>query len=226
MAKDQGSLPAGGYYPVFLDLKHRRSVVVGGGKIAERKALALLRAGTDLTVISPEITRKMEAEKKKGRIKHIRRQYRKGDLKGVFLVIAATDSVEVNEMVSRHAQCLVNIVDTPGLCNFIVPSVVKRGSMMVAISTSGISPALSRSIRKEIERLYPPVFSQYLKSLRGIRAKALKGIGDKRRRTVLLKSLAADQMLRLLREKGCGETKRRAVNLLKKAEGKGDRHGY
>lgn len=212
----------GVYYPVFLNLKNRKVVVVGGGEVAERKMLALLRAGADLTVISPEITRKIEIEKKRGRIKHIRRKYRKGDLRGVFLVIAATDSSAVNGMISRDAPCLVNIVDTPRLCNFIVPSVMKRGDMAIAISTGGISPALSRSIRKELKKLYPSDFSGYLKSLRSIRAGALKGIGDKRKRTEFLKSLASEEMLGILRERGYGEAKRRAVDLLKKTKGKED----
>jgi len=212
----------GVYYPVFLNLKDKKIVVVGGGKVAERKMLALLRAGADLTVISPEITGKIEREKKRGRIKHIRRQYRKGDLTGVFLVIAATDSSAINEKISYDAPCLVNIVDTPRLCNFIVPSVMKRGAMTIAISTAGISPALSRSIRKELEKLYQSEFSGYLESLRSIRAEALKGIGDKRKRAEFLKSLASEEMLGILREKGYGEAKRRAVDLLKKAKRKGD----
>jgi precorrin-2 dehydrogenase/sirohydrochlorin ferrochelatase len=212
----------GVYYPVFLNLKDRKIVVVGGGKVAERKILALLRSGADPTVISPEITGKIEREKKRGRIKHIRRQYRKGDLRGVFLVIAATDSSAINENISRDAPCLVNVVDTPRLCNFIVPSVMKRGAMTIAISTGGISPALSRSIRKELEKLYQSEFSEYLKSLRSIRAEALKEIGDKRRRADFLKSLASGEMLGILREKGYGEAKRRAVDLLKRAKRKGN----
>jgi precorrin-2 dehydrogenase/sirohydrochlorin ferrochelatase len=210
------------YYPAFLNLKDRKVVVVGGGKVAERKMVVLMRAGADLTVISPEITGKIEREKKRGRIKHIRRQYRKGDLRGVFLVIAATDSSAINEKIYRDAPCLVNVVDTPRLCNFIVPSVMKRGPMTIAISTGGISPALSRSIRKELEKLYKAEFSGYLESLRSLRAEALKGIGDKRRRAEFLKSLASGEMLGILREKGCSEAKKRAVDLLKRAKRKGD----
>jgi precorrin-2 dehydrogenase/sirohydrochlorin ferrochelatase len=211
----------GVYYPVFLNLKDRKIVVIGGGKVAERKAFALLKAGADLTVISPEVTRKMEKEIKKGGIKHIRRQYRQGDLRGTFLVIAATDSPAINERISRDAPCLVNVVDTPQLCNFIVPSVMKRGPMMIAISTGGISPALSRSIRKELEGLYGPEFSGYLESLRSIRAEALKGIGNKKKRGEFLKSLASGDMLGILRGKGCSEAKRRAAASLKKAKRKG-----
>jgi precorrin-2 dehydrogenase/sirohydrochlorin ferrochelatase len=216
------SLNPGVYYPVFLNLKDRKIVVVGGGKVAERKVFALLRAGADLTVISPEITRKIERERKRGGIKHIRRQYRKGDLSGTFLAIAATDSSAINERISRDAPCLVNVVDTPRLCNFIVPSVMKRGAMTIAISTGGISPALSRAVRKELEKLYGSEFSGYLETLRSIRTEALKDIGNKRKRAEFLKSLVSGEMLGMLRGKGCGEVKRRAAASLKKAKRKGD----
>lgn len=222
MPESLNAVLPGVYYPVFLNLKDRKIVVVGGGKVAERKVFALLRAGADLTVISPEITRKIERERAKGGIKHIRRQYRKGDLRGTFLVIAATDSSVINERISRDAPYLVNIVDTPHLCNFIVPSVMKRGAMTIAVSTGGISPAFSRAIRKELEKLYGSEFSGYLESLSSIRTEALKCIGDRRKRTEFLKSLASGEMLGILREKGCGEAKRRAVDSLKKTRRKGD----
>ena len=176
------------YYPVFLNLKGKKALLLWGGKVAERKILALLKTDADVTVISPEITKKIEKEKLKGRIKHIRRQYRKGDLKNAFLVIAATDSPDVNEQVSKDAPCLVNVVDTPHLCNFIVPSVIKRDPLTIAVSTSGISPALSRSIRKELEKMYGSEFSDYLKSLKVIRAEAMKVIRDKRKRGRIFKS--------------------------------------
>jgi precorrin-2 dehydrogenase/sirohydrochlorin ferrochelatase len=159
------------YYPVFLNLKGKKAVVVGGGKVAERKILSLLKAGSDVKVISPYLTKRLEKEKLRGRIKHTPRQYRKGDLESVFLVIAATDSGVINERVSKDAPYLVNVVDTPHLCNFIVPSIVNRGLLTIAVSTSGVSPGLSRSIRKELEKLYGPEFANYLKSVKVIRAK-------------------------------------------------------
>ncbi len=143
-------------------------------RVAERKILALLKTGADVTVISPEITKRIAGEKLKGRIKHISRQYRKGDVKNTFLVIAATDSQEINKKVSEDAPCLVNVVDTPSLCNFIVPSVMQRGPLTIAVSTSGISPALSKSIRQELERLYGPEFAEYLQLVEKIRKKAMK----------------------------------------------------
>ncbi len=205
------------YYPVFLNLKGKRAVVVGGGKVAERKILSLLKAGSDVKVISPYLTKRLEKEKLSGRIKYTPRQYRKGDLESAFLVIAATDSGVINERVSKDAPCLVNVVDTPHLCNFIVPSIVNRGLLTIAVSTSGVSPGLSRSIRKELEKLYGPEFANYLKSVKVIRAKALKLIQDKKKRGELLKAIASEKMLEMLRTKGLSKTEKVAVDLFKKA---------
>jgi len=196
------------YYPAFLNLQGKRVVVVGGGRVAGRKILALLKAGAGVTVISPEITKRIEGEKLKGRIKHISRQYRRGDSRKAFLVIAATSSQEINRRVSEEAPCLVNVVDTPSLCNFIVPSVVQRGHLIIAVSTSGISPALSKSIRKELEKLYGAAFGKYLQLLEKIRKKTKGEMTDKKQRTKFLKGFATEEMIKMLRQKGFKEVVR------------------
>jgi precorrin-2 dehydrogenase / sirohydrochlorin ferrochelatase len=193
------------YYPAFIDLEDKKTVVVGGGKVAERKILGLLDTGATVTVVSPWITKRIEREKQKGRICHICRGYRKSDLKGAFLVIAATDDRDVNEKVSRNAPCLVNVVDVPKLCNFIVPSTMQRGALTIAVSTGGVSPALARSLRKELEKNYGCEFSAYLKSLQKIRAQAMTIIKDGKKRAGFLKAVASENMLKLLKEKGCSE---------------------
>jgi precorrin-2 dehydrogenase/sirohydrochlorin ferrochelatase len=138
------------YYPVFLDLEDRLCVVVGGGAVAFRKVEALLANGAVVRVVAPEISRSilrfqgLEIRKKK---------YDKSDLKGAFLVFAATDSEETNKAVSMDALNLnvfCNVVDTPALCSFIVPSVVDKGPIKIAISTGGISPALSKKLRQDL----------------------------------------------------------------------------
>jgi precorrin-2 dehydrogenase / sirohydrochlorin ferrochelatase len=191
------------YYPAFIDLENKKTVVVGGGKVAERKILGLLGRGAKVTVVSPGITKRIEREKQKGRLRHIFRAYRKSDLKEAFLVIAATDDREVNERVSRDAPCLVNVVDVPKLCNFIVPSTMQRGPLTIAISTGGVSPALARSLRKELEKIYGCELSEYLKALRTIRAQAMTMIKDGKKRAGFLKAVASENMLKLLKEKGC-----------------------
>lgn len=206
------------YYPAFLALRHRKAVVCGGGTVAGRKVAMLLKAGADITVVSPEINAYIRRQKDRGRIAHIRRSYRKGDLKNAFLVIAATDSPEVNERISRDAPCLVNVVDTPHLCNFIVPSTIHRGSLTVAISTGGDSPALARSMRKELEQGLGPEFSRYLALLRSIRAEAMRSIDDCQRRRKLLLGIASQDIIRMLREKGYERTKRELKSRLKRAK--------
>lgn len=206
------------YYPVFLNLKNKKAVVIGGGKVAERKILSLLKAKADITVISPSITAKIKMEKQKGAIKHINRRYRNGDITSAFLVIAATDSSRLNKRVSDEAPCLVNAVDMPSLCNFIVPSVIQRGFLTIAISTSGVSPALSRSIRKEIENSYGTEFSEYLKALQDIRAEAMDVIPNQKKRGAVLKSVASAQMIRMLREKGPKKTRKKAKALVKESK--------
>jgi precorrin-2 dehydrogenase len=206
------------YYPAFLNLNKKKTVVIGGGKVAERKVLSLINTGAQITVISPEITKRIEKEKEKGRIRHISRQYRRGDLKDTFLVIAATDSRVVNEKISQESPCLVNVVDTPEICNFIVPSVINRGPLTIAIATGGISPALSRSIRQELESVYGHEISDYLKLLKKIRSETIKIIKDPKKRGAFLKALASEKMLRMLREKGCAVTKRAAKDLFNKAK--------
>lgn len=185
------------YYPVFLNLKDKKCVVAGGGSVAERKALSLVRAGAEVTVISPECTERLKKERLKGRIRHICRGYKKGDLRNAFLVIAATDSNDVNKKISKDAPNLVNVVDTPSLCNFIVPSMVRRGPLTIAISTSGISPAMAKAIRKELEKLYGPAFASRLNALKKIRSKAMREIKDKKTRERFLKKMAAETLGKL-----------------------------
>jgi precorrin-2 dehydrogenase/sirohydrochlorin ferrochelatase len=160
------------YYPVFFDVNGRRCVVIGGGDVAQRKVDTLLKAGAWVEVISPCITEKMAQWEREGRIRYLSREYKNGDLKGAFLVIAATDSKETNSQVALECRCSnipVNVVDDPDRCTFILPSIVERGDLIIAISTSGASPALSKRIREELEKVYGEEYSQFLLILRKIR---------------------------------------------------------
>jgi precorrin-2 dehydrogenase/sirohydrochlorin ferrochelatase len=188
------------YYPVFLDLRGKRCVVVGGGTVAERKVLGLLSAEARVAVISPTLTRRLEKEKAAGRIEHIPRRARDADLDGAFLAIAATDAEEVGRAVARAGKDRpVNVADAPELCSFIVPSTVRRGPLHIAVSTSGASPAMARAIRKDLEELYPPAFGRYLRRVRRLREKILREEPDPRKRERLLKALASPQTIRALR---------------------------
>jgi precorrin-2 dehydrogenase/sirohydrochlorin ferrochelatase len=184
---------------VFLDLRGRDCLVVGGGRVAERKVLSLLRAGANVRIVSPKLTARLEKERSRGSIRHISRRFRKSDLRGVFLVIAATDSEEENRKIAEAKDLLVNVVDRPEFCSFIVPSTIRRGPLQIAISTSGASPAMARAIREEIEELYGPEFSAYLKRLEALRAGAAREIKDRKKRERYLKSLASRAIIRKIR---------------------------
>jgi precorrin-2 dehydrogenase/sirohydrochlorin ferrochelatase len=179
------------YYPAFLDLK-----------VAERKVRSLVKAGALVEVVSPALTTGLKKLKDRGMIAHKKKDYRESDLRGAFLVIAATSSSEVNRKVSQDAGNLVNIIDLPAEGNFIVPSLVRRGPLIIAISTEGASPAVSKAIRKEIEREYDAEFVRYLRFVERVRKKAIKRIKDDRKRERFLKSLASAELIAVLRKKG------------------------
>lgn len=178
------------YYPVYLDLTEKRCVIVGGGPVAERKCTSLIKTGAWITVIAPEITRRLKGYKDKGVLKHIGRDYRKGDLLSAHIVISATDSREINERVARDAESLhklINVVDTPDLCNFIVPAVFRRGMLSIAVSTGGVSPAFAKEIRRELERIYGPEFAEKLEAIGKMRDRAKNEIPGKKERERFIK---------------------------------------
>lgn len=142
------------YYPIFLDMAGRPCVVIGGGAVAERKVKGLLQAGTEVTIISPDLTSHLAGLVGQGRVRHIARRYQDGDLDGQALALVATDDPEVDAAVHREGQergIWVNAADDPAHCDFILPSVLRRGELVVAVATGGSSPALSRAIREELE---------------------------------------------------------------------------
>ena len=142
------------YYPVFLDLRGRSCVVIGGGEIAQRKVEGLLECSADVTLISPDVTPVLERLLNNGPAHWVSRKYCAGDLKGAFLAVAATDVKVVNEAVAAEAELekvVLNVVDDPPLCSFIAPAVVQRGQVTLAISTGGASPALARKLREMLE---------------------------------------------------------------------------
>lgn len=138
------------YYPIFIDLNGKKAVVIGGGNIAERKVNTLLECGAVVTVVAPEATDAICSLATAGRIQWLSRNYQPGDLDGAFCTYAATDDNPVNtavyEEATRNSQ-LCNVVDVPPLCNFIVPSIVDRGDLVIAVSSSGNSPALAKRLK-------------------------------------------------------------------------------
>lgn len=142
------------YYPIFVELKGRRCVVIGGGAVARRKVEGLLRAGANVTVISHTITEQLGILAETGKIGRVARPYRPGDLVGFQFAFVATDDAAVTAAVRREADklgVLMNAADDPAQCDFILPSVLHRDGLTVAVATGGASPALSKAIRQELE---------------------------------------------------------------------------
>jgi precorrin-2 dehydrogenase/sirohydrochlorin ferrochelatase len=191
------------YYPAYLDLRERPCLVIGGGAVAERKAIALLEAGASVTIISPALTPKLHELSESGKITHLQKQYEEKDLSGEFLVIAATDSAEVNTLVAsacRKKHVLVNVAVPPEESTFIVPSVVERGDLLIAISTSGASPALARKIRQDIEQRYGTEYEIFLEKLSAIRKRALEEIPDEGKRRQVFQAIVDSDVIDLIRQ--------------------------
>ena len=151
------------YLPVFLDLRGRRCLVVGGGEVAARKTDLLLQAGAVVHAVAPELGATMQALADDSRIAHRARAFEQSDLEGVQLVIAASNDRAVNERVAELADARaipVNVVDDPALCRFIMPSIVDRSPVIAAISTGGASPVLARLLRGRLEALIPSAFGR------------------------------------------------------------------
>ena len=165
------------YYPVFLNVKGRRCAVIGGGEVALRKVITLLKDGAKVTVISPELCLELASLAKEKKIKYAAREYKSGDLKGVFVAIAATDNSIINRRVAAEARkqaALVNVVDDAGESDFIAPAIIRRGEITIAISTSGQSPALARKLRVKLENEFGEEYGRLGRLIGEARAQAKK----------------------------------------------------
>lgn len=151
------------YLPVFFKLEAKPCLVVGGGVVAARKIALLRKAGARVLVVAPELTPDLTELAATGALQHYARQFQADDLEAIYLVIAATDDADVNAEVARlaHARAIpVNVVDNPALCSFIVPSILDRSPVMIAVSTGGASPVLARQLRSRLETLIPSSYGR------------------------------------------------------------------
>jgi len=206
------------YYPVCLDLEGKCCLVVGGGKIAERKIVSLLDYGAKVRVVSPKVTPEIADLLRQGRIWYEEREFQAGDLAGVFLVIAATNIDQINQGIAREAQrrgILINVVDAPADSTFILPAVLKRGDLAISISTGGKSPALARKMRQDMETQYGREYEILVDIMGNLRADILRMEPDIEKRKGIFQRLAeSDELLRTIREKGREAAEKRARELL------------
>ncbi len=190
------------YYPICLRVEGRPCLVIGGGEVAARKVLSLLKAGARVTIISPTLTPSLTAAATAQRFVHHTRQYRTGDLDGFQLAFAATNDEGLHAIIARDADAagvLLNVVDRPQLCSFIVPAVVARGDLTVAISTGGASPALAKRLREEFATLLGPEYEQALVILRAVRQRLQGEPRAPEERRDILTALVRSDLLDLLR---------------------------
>jgi len=173
------------YYPIFLKISRKKCVVVGGGRVALRKVRALLEYGAGVEVISPDPCLELVGLAERGQIRILHRHYQPGDLRKAFVAIAATDNSALNQQVIKEARgkaVLVNVIDEPENSDFIVPSYVRRGSMTIAVSTAGRSPALARKIRTRLEKEFGNEYASLVRLIGEVRAEVrrqgIKVTGD------------------------------------------------
>ncbi len=190
-------------YPMMVDLRGKRCLVVGGGTVAERKVALLLECGADVEVVSPATTARLGALAASGAMRVRRRPVRPSDLSDAFLVVVATNDPQVNREVAERVRTtggLVNVADDPEACSFLVPSVLRRGDLTIAISTGGGSPALAKKLRQRLEQTIGPEYEAYLAALRLLRDRARRAIADPQlRRAVHQRAVESDLFERAAR---------------------------
>lgn len=191
------------YYPIFLDIEGRNVVIVGGGNVCARKAETMMAYGARVTVISPAFTDEIEKWAREGSLQIRRKKYDESDLDGANLVIASTDDEAVNTRVAtdcRSRRIPVNVVDVTRLCEFIVPAIIEKGSIQIAVSTGGKSPALARTLKEDLQRAIGPEYDEVNQLLGSLRDGAKKKLPTDRDRKRFFDSLIEKGILGMLRD--------------------------
>jgi precorrin-2 dehydrogenase / sirohydrochlorin ferrochelatase len=207
------------YYPINLDLRNRRCLVVGGGSVGTRKVTTLIACGAAVTVVSPQITPELRLLADNKTIVLKQRHYQTSDMSGMFLVIGATDNKELNWRIYSDAERigkLCNIADRPEACNFILPSVVNRGDLIIAVSTSGKSPAFAKKLRKDLENQFGEEYADFLQIMGEIRRKLLMKKHAPEEHKPVFEKLIKKGMLEMIREKKKDEINRLLSDVLGK----------
>jgi siroheme synthase-like protein len=210
------------YYPIYLDLKERRVLVVGGGVIAEGKTIQLVDAGARVQVVSPTLTTHLAELATRGAITHRDGLFNDDDLQGVMLVISATDDQTVNEAVARAANergLLCNVVDQTPLCNFITPALITRGALQISVSTGGGSPALVQRVKREIAELIGDEYGELLDMAAELRGEVKARLPEFEQRRRVLHAFIESEALELIRAGQHEEAWQLARKLLAAAEG-------
>jgi precorrin-2 dehydrogenase/sirohydrochlorin ferrochelatase len=204
-----------GYYPVCLNVEGKRCIVVGGGEVAERKVAVLVEAGAEVVVISPDVCDKLS---KRQDVTVLDRPWRETDLDGAFLVIAATNDRPLNERIARAARkrrVLCNVVDDASLSDFIMPATMRRGALLISVSTSGTLPALARSIRERLETTFGQEYADYLEIVSQMRQDIIESVPDESVRREIFGRFADPELLASLRDKGRAYVRRQLEQIVR-----------
>ena len=191
-----------GYFPIFLRVSGSKALVVGGGRVALRKCRDLHAAGARVRAVAPLFCVEL---KRLSSIQRSERRFRATDVRGAALVVAATDSQEVNRRVAAAARQFgipVNVVDGPELSTFIVPAVLRRGPIVIAVSTGGASPALARRLRDVVSRTVTRQMGRHAAFLARVRGKVLKKVANAERRRAILERLAGADAAAMIESRG------------------------
>lgn len=191
------------YYPIYLDIEGRDVLIIGGGNVCARKAETMMKYGARVTIVSPEFTDEIEGWARSGVLQLRRKTYEETDLGGASIVIASTDDPCINARIARDCRrrkIPVNVVDVTHLCEFIVPAIVERGSIQIAISTGGKSPALARTLREDLQKFVGPEYDEINQVLGTLRAGAKKTLPTDIDRKRFFDSIIAEGVLDMMRQ--------------------------
>ncbi len=194
-------------YPIFLELKDRRTLVIGGGTVALRKVEVLLSTGAKLVVVANEISDELKSLCGKSNSESIESKYSKDYLKAVKLVVAATDDNQLNKRIYEDCQelgILCNVVDQPPLCDFYVPAIVQRGDLQIAISTNGRCPAYAAFLRKKLEKSFTEKHGEFIVELDNIRKIIIEKVIPVDRKA-LLEKLVTDESFEYFSQNGAAD---------------------
>ena len=183
-------------YPIFLEMAGRRAVVIGSGPVAIRKTEALIEAGARVVIVSDAIDDVLAAQLQNPNVELIRSKYSKNYLAGATIAIAATNNPQINKQIYQDCQqleILCNVVDSPELCDFFVPALVKRGDLQIAVCTEGSCPAYAGHIRGKLESIFTQKHGEFLRELETLRKWIIENILDDTERKVILGKLVDDE---------------------------------
>ena len=191
------------YYPIYLDIEERPVLIIGGGNVCARKAETMRKYGAKVTIVSPEFTEEIEQWAAGGLVTLRRKAYEEADLDGAAIVIASTDDQCVNGRIARDCRrrrIPVNVVDVTHLCEFIVPAIVEQGSIQIAVSTGGKSPALARTLKEDLVEFVGPEYAEVNDVLGTLRKSAKSVLPTDVDRKRFFDGIIAAGILGMLRE--------------------------